>query len=194
MALTATEVLVAPNGHVFIGSAAGIVARPASLTVASASTATGFTELGYITDDGVSITPNVDSDDIMAWQTLSPVKTILTASGLELKFTLLQTNEKAIETFFNFSDLSSNGTVASLDVAASPSSQERSLLVTWADDAGKNYELYFARAFCTDRDDLTLSHSDALQYGVTFKALADNSSPAKLAQFRSDATALLIAS
>lgn len=191
MANLSTEVWTAPNGDIYVGSLTATAPTSASspLTLSAAQ----YTHLGYATEDGVSITPSTDTNDIPAWQSIAPVKTVLTSAGLEISFTLLQTNEASVEAFFLFNSLvpQGGGAGTSMTVSTNPPSQERSLVVDWFTDGGERSRLYFPRAICTERQELQLQRSEAFSYGLTFVALDSNGT---LAKFFSEIDSLALAS
>ena len=45
---------------------------------------------GYLTEDAVKITVETDSEDIMVWQSLSAIDTLLKAKKLGLEFTMVE--------------------------------------------------------------------------------------------------------
>lgn len=191
IANTSTEVWTAPNGDIYLGPLTATA--PTSASSALTLSAAQYTHLGYASEDGVSITPSTDTNDIMAWQSIAPVKTVLTSAGLEISFTLLQTNEASVEAFFLFNTLVPVGSGAgtSMTISTTPPSQERSLIIDWQTDAGEKSRLYFPRAMCTERQELQLQRSEAFAYGLTFVALDSNGT---LAKFFSEIDALALAS
>jgi len=91
MALTASKVRVGVSGEWSTGALAA--AAPTS----AVSALTGFTGLGYISDDGVEVTPERSTDDIKAWQNSKIVRTVVTEAKTVYKFTLIETTKAAIE-------------------------------------------------------------------------------------------------
>jgi hypothetical protein len=166
MANVATEVRVASDGHIQVGAVG--VAAPADATAAPG---VGWTDLGYASEDGVTITPSLDTEDINAWQSAVPVRRIVTGSSLEIGFTLLQSNEDTMALYFNAVQ---NGSNFELPVAPAP--LERALLVDWI-DGGENFRLLVPRAQLTDAGELTLARGEAVGFEMTFTALAPAAGP-----------------
>ncbi|PAX86768.1 phage tail protein, partial [Streptomyces albidoflavus] len=73
------------NGSGFIAPKG--TAAPTDLT---ADWPTGWVDLGYLYDDGVSMEYSTDSEDITAWQSLSPVRKVLTSVDMTLGFTAIE--------------------------------------------------------------------------------------------------------
>lgn len=160
MALNASEVVVAGFGHIYLGDetaeAPDDVAAPVGL---------GWTELGYASEDGVTIGRSIDSEDIMAWQSATAVRRIITGAELTLATTLIQTNEDTLGLYFGGSAASGR-----LAVPATPDLDEHAVLVEWVDGT-KTYRLYVGRAVVSDYGDVTLARGDAVGFEVTFTAL-----------------------
>lgn len=166
MALTSGEVRLAPFGHVYVA--------PVGSTIPTSTTSpfnASWRELGYVSEDGVAFTPSVDINDINAWQSKVPVKRSLTGIDFDVKFTLLQTTQLASSLFFFGEDWTVAGSDATLSVTSNPTLDERALAVEYTDDEGNLNRIILPRALVTDREDLTLNRSDAVQWGVTLKAL-----------------------
>lgn len=166
MSLLSGEVRLAPFGHVYVAEVGAAI--PADVDAAFGAE---WTELGYVSEDGVSFTPSVDINDINAWQSKVPVKRSLTGIDFDIKFTLLQTTQKASSLFFFGEDWAVTGSNSKLTVTSNPTLDERALAVEYTDDEGNLNRIILPRALVTDREDLTLNRSDAVQWGLTFKAL-----------------------
>lgn len=161
MALDASEVVVASYGHIWVGDETAT--EP---TDVSAPVGAGYTELGYASEDGVSIGRSTDSEDINAWQSVTPVRRIVTGQELTVGVTLIQTNRDTLGVYFG-------GTVDStgrLAVSTNPTMKETPVLVEWQ-DGGKSFRLYLPRATVTDFGDVTLARGEATGFEVTWTAL-----------------------
>lgn len=90
----ADNVVVGITGAVYVG--------PTSATAPTSysSALTGFTDLGYISTDGVTVTPDKSSNAIRAWQNADLVREVVTESTLTYQFMLLESNAAAVELYF----------------------------------------------------------------------------------------------
>lgn len=187
MSLTSAEVKLAPNGHVYLG-----LTSATAPTDATAAVGAGFTELGYVDEKGVSITPKLSTNEIGAWQSAVPVKIGVKSVAMDVKFVLLQHNGTSAGAYFLDQSFTYNAGTAKLVLPAAPTLVERSMVIEWTDSEGANNRLYIGRCIITDRDALTLDRSAAVAYGLTIAALADASN--NIATFYSQNTEFLIAS
>lgn len=166
MALSAAQVRTAPSGHIYVGP----IGSPEP-TDTSTDLDVAYAELGYATPDGVNISPNVEQEDIMVWQTLLPVLSPITGVTLEVSFTLAQLNPDTLSLYFLGDDFTDDGTTARLDINSNPGSQERALVIEWSDNVDDDYRLVLPRAQMTNREELSLTRGDSVNLGLTFSAL-----------------------
>lgn len=174
MANDSSEVRLAPGGTVYTGAT-----TTTAPTDATTSLNAGFVGLGYLSDAGVTAQPKVSTNDVMAWQSMVPVKTTLKSIGLTLKFDLLQINGATTGLYFFGASWTVSATPV-LTVSSNPSTDFRSLVIEWVDDVGSQYRLYVPKGLVTDRDNLKIDRNDATAMGVTFEALDSNGTFMKL--------------
>ena len=94
MTTNADNVVVGITGAVYIGDTS------ATAPTSSTSSLTGFSDLGYVSNDGVTITPDKSSNAIRAWQNADLVREVVTESTLTYQFMLLETTQDTIEAYF----------------------------------------------------------------------------------------------
>jgi hypothetical protein len=165
--------------QVLVGNANGVGLYIAPLgTALPVDTVTAldpaWTPLGYTTDDGVEQELDVESDDIMAWQDKSPVRTIIKSRIISFKFSLLQWNADTLALYMGspVPTAKPDGSfVLSLDMNDVPT--EHALLVD-LNDAGKKIRIGMLRTILTDADSLTLQRGNSAPLGITVKCLAVN--------------------
>lgn len=164
------EVTLASTGHVWVA--------PAGTTLPTTPGATpnaAFIDLGYMDENGVSITPSVDTNGVKAWQSAVDVLTILTGVGLTAKFSAIQFSSRmAREYFFGGAWVNDGAGNTTMTFSSNPSLALRAMLVDWTDQNGYLYRLVLARGQFTDRDAVQLQRTENMAFGVTFECL-DNS-------------------
>lgn len=166
--LDAELVRTAPNGRVLlapVGSAA-----PTNVETALTS---AWHEVGYIDEDGVSISPDVSTDAIKKWQSVMPVKYTLQEVSLEVKFMMNQVDQTNTEIYFFGAQWvqEANGN-AHMTVPSSPSitDLERAMVIEFTDDRDDITRLYFPRGIIIERDEITLNKGD-VKLGLTYHAM-----------------------
>lgn len=166
MANDSDEVRLAPNGSVYVAAIGTTL--PTNATVALNAS---FKSVGYVDEDGVSLTPGIELTDIMAWQSAVPVKTTLDTASFEIQFNMLQANITTWEMYFLNATFSNNFGQGKMTIPSSPGSQEKAVIIEWIDDAGDQTRLVLPKAVLADREALQLVRNNAQILGVTFRAL-----------------------
>ncbi|MEU4169438.1 hypothetical protein AB0F46_21505 [Streptomyces sp. NPDC026665] len=169
MSNDADNVRAALNGSIFMapkGSSA-----PADL---DSPWDAAWVDLGYMSDDGVSMEYSTDVESIGAWQSLSPVRRILTSVDMTLGFTAIELKARTITAYFPSSTITEvSGTVYRLDIPAAPAPAEFAFGLEWVDGDIKN-RLVIPRGEITDRGAISLGRSKAVGLEMTVSAYASS--------------------
>lgn len=88
------EVRVAVDGVVSVG-----VYGATAPTTHSSALAAAWTDLGLVTEDGVTRTTETESEVIRAWQNNQRVRTVITSGEVTFEFVLMQTNADTVGFF-----------------------------------------------------------------------------------------------
>lgn len=170
--LNSNEIKLAPSGHVWV--AASTALAPSNVTTAMATVDALWQDLGYVTDNGVALTPTVTTKDIPAWQVATPVKVVITGVGLDVKFDLMQWTQEALSLFL----FGGTGTVGAgtytQNISSNPSVFYKSVTVEWTDDFGYINRFYMPKGIVTDHQQVQLRRVDAVTMGITIRALDNN--------------------
>lgn len=165
MALDADQILVAGGGRVLIAPLG--TTAPTDTTTAWAA---GWKNLGYTTDDGVVLRPNLTVTDINAWQTFEPVRRIVTNRGLTVAFTLLQLTREALLIAFNGGTFTPGTGIVTYEPGEPGSVYERALGVE-ATDGTKIVRLVIPRVDISDVGDIPFTKGSATQVPLTLAML-----------------------
>ncbi|MGI5408733.1 phage tail protein [Streptomyces chartreusis] len=168
MSLDSDNVRVALTGSILLAPVG--TTGPTDLATAWGA---GWVDLGYMSDDGVSMEYSTDVEDIGAWQSLSPVRRVLTSVDMTLGFTALELKASTITAYFPDSTITevTADTVWRLDIPAAPGPDERAVGLEWIDGNIKN-RLVIPRAEITDRGAINLGRSSAVGLEMTVSAYA----------------------
>jgi hypothetical protein len=160
MALTAENVVVGITGKVYVG--------PTTATAPTSSTATltGFTDLGYVSADGVEFATDRSTNQIRAWQNADLVREVVTEGTVTYKFMLLETTQDAIEAYFG-------GTLVDGKLELSPTATggRKSFVIDIVDGA-KAIRHYVPTGEILTVEAQTIVNGEALGYGMTVTAYA----------------------
>jgi hypothetical protein len=163
MALDSDNVRVAVTGAVYVG--------PTSATApsSSASTLTGFTDLGYVSADGITETIEKTTSQIRAWQGGALVREVVSEGTYSVTLTFIETNQEVLELYFG-----SAITGGELDGDPTNSGGRKSFVMDVVD--GTIVErTYIPAGEITAVGERTLASGEAIGYNVTITAYADTS-------------------
>lgn len=168
MANTASELVVASSGSIAVAPLGTTL--PTNPTAALAA---GFVDLGYASEDGVTLSATPTVEEFSAWQSRQAVRRELTAQEVQASFVLEQWNADTVPLAFG------GGTITEptagvyrydfLDDGAAL--DERILVVTWQ-DGDKDYRMVFERGNVTDAVETSLTRGALAMLPITFKASA----------------------
>lgn len=143
---------------------------------------TGFTSVGWISDDGATFSRNTDTSDISGWGSGAFLRRDITSSDLTLQFTALETraNTMGLREGKLYTGTSAQVSVAgewSSEIPDKPDVLYYRALTIGMDGSGDSL-IYFVRALdkvmVSDMDDEVWSNGDdPINFNVTLSALPD---------------------
>ena len=140
-------------------------------TDATSALAADWSTLGYLSEDGVTLSQSTNSEDIYPWQGRSPVRTMITERNLALEFSMFEFNEQNLQLYFGM-EQATQGTADSwsLNVVSNAPAQIYSFVIDVADlDVKVRY--YIPRGSLSDAGDLEITDSGVMALPVTLKTL-----------------------
>ena len=173
MATTPENILVGSGGSIHIAPVG--TALP---TTIAASLNAAFVDLGYISEDGISLSSAADVTDILSFQSLLPVRKVVTGRTFDLSFTVREWTAEGIVFAFGGGEVTEAGGVYTFTPPAdSDALYERALIATWA-DGEKNYRLVIPRGVVSEGVETTIARGAAADLPITFSILAvDEATP-----------------
>lgn len=166
MAADVTRVRVAISGNVWVADLGSTV--PVDITTTPNGS---WLDLGYCTDDGVSVSIEQSVQDIPGWQSMDPLRVIVTAEPKSFNFTLRQMEKVTWTTTFG-------GTVTTLGannykwVPPAPGTQTQKMWLIEFLDATYKYRFVFRNCQQQGARELTLNRSDAVNLPLEYRVLA----------------------
>lgn len=165
----AGETIVAGNGKIMVAP----VGTTSPLDADDAWPA-GWVDLGYANEDGVTVTPGLETEDIPAWQTPYPIRTVVTTRRLTVAFVLRQWNKDTVRLALG------GGTITALTAPQtghkySPPApeflDERELGIEWVDGT-KQYRWIVPKVILREDVEIQLQRGDAANLPLNFGLLA----------------------
>lgn len=162
MAQNANNVRIGFEGAIYV--ATGTPIAPTDTTPLPS----GWTEVGYIDDGGVTIAHNDEVSDIKAWQRADIVRKVVTSSDVTVQFNMLETNVNSVELFYGAKVGSDGKSLSETGMKINRQSFVLDLI-----DGDKVHRMYLPSAEITERQDQEISNENAVKYGITLTAYPD---------------------
>jgi len=167
MTFDPSQFRLAPTGHVYVAPTG--TAQPTDVSTAWAA---GWTELGYLDENGVKVTPALNTTEINSWQSATPTKIIITGTKFSLDVNLQQSNLFNLQFYFWNSTWATSGGINTQTILSAPTTDERMLGVEWTDvSASITNRLVIPRGMATSRQAITIDRKSSQVFGLTFEAL-----------------------
>lgn len=165
MALDSSKVRVAVTGAVSVGD------TTAAAPTGTATVLTGFTDLGYIGEDGVTETHpgSGDVERIRAWQNGATVRTIRTPSEdlPTWSFVLLETKLEVIELYYN-ATVTQTVTEGSFEYDSQDTRAHQSFVLDVVDGAELE-RVYIPKGVVSEIGDKVYANGEPIGYEVTIE-------------------------
>lgn len=162
---SADQVVVGGSGKVYV--AATTATAPVNATTALGS---GWTELGYVSSDGVTLSFAKTTEPINAWQSLYPIRRITTEASAMVKFNLQQWNADTLKLALGGGTVTEpTAGVFKFTPAAPTTIDSRSLVVDWTDGT-KSYRMYLKTGMVTEAVETNITRSASADLPITFEA------------------------
>jgi len=166
--LDPTEVQIGnANGPGVYVAPAG-TAGPADVAAAWPS---AWTSLGYLSDDGPTISTNTDSQDFTPWQSTSPIRSVITGKQLTVEMIFWQLNARTLSMYFD-TDVPTAATsgLISMQIRTDAPQHLYAIGIDSA-DVGRALRIIFPRASLSDAGDMQIQRGAAVPLDCTLSAL-----------------------
>jgi hypothetical protein len=166
MALDSTKVRAAVSGAVSVG--------PTTATAPASSSAaiTGFADLGYISDAGVTETRERSTNEIRAWQGGALMRLLVTSGNLSYKFIMLETKLETVKLFYGVSAVVQTAPEGTFLINPTATGGRQSFVVDVVDGA-ELIRTYIPQGELGEVGDRVYVNSEAIGYEVTITAYPD---------------------
>ena len=150
--------------------------RLAAAPTGTASAVTDYDNLGYVSEDGVTLTMpgSGDATAIKAWQNGATVRTIRTPSEdqPELSLTLLETKVEVIEAVFGVTV--ERGVTEGSFVINTNATRDHARLIFDVIDGDERIRIYAPKAIVTEVGEMAFTNGDPIGYEVTIACEYDD--------------------
>lgn len=163
MALTTSEVGVAVSGEIYVGPTGTALPTDTSTALNAA-----FKGLGYVSEDGVTENVERSTDDIIAWQNATTVRTVVTDAKITYEFTLIQTNKDVAE-FVNGVTVTQSVPHGTYTMVAATTGGRKAFVFHIIDGASLK-RIAIAEGELTERGETVYASGEAIGYECTVTA------------------------
>ena len=127
--------------------------------------------LGYLSDDGPTVGTKTDSTEITPWQSVVPLRTVITSRGVTLQFVLWQINDLTVALYFDADPPTPDVDGSfSLDIR-SDTPQHMYAVAIDSRDGDRVLRIGFPRATLSDAGDMQIQRGAAVPLDCTLSAL-----------------------
>lgn len=173
MAANADNVLVGSGGTIFVAPVG--TTMPTNIDTALNA---AFEEVGFISEDGITVSAGVETAEINAFQSFYAIRRLVTGRSLDLGFALREWREVNLLLAFGGGEVTeAAGVYTYTPPAAGDALFERAMVVEWR-DGDKDYRLCVPRGVVTEAVETNITRSAAADLPVTFSVLTDDSETA----------------
>ncbi|WP_269304926.1 phage tail tube protein [Aeromicrobium sp. HA] len=156
--INAANAAVAVSGQIFVAEEDAAI--PTSLTFNPETN--DYVGLGYLSEDGFTITPESTSTDLRGWQNSATLRSLITESKLTATFTMVETKPEVIEMYWG---TTVNTTTGAYDVDPGATGGKRRFLFAVMDNGEVELGSYLGEV--TERTEITNQSGEIKGYGVT---------------------------
>jgi hypothetical protein len=143
---------------------------------------TGYEDLGFFTDAGISHSSDVTQSDVTSWQSRTPTRSDTVSETTQVTVVMQETKKKTIALYNDMAESALTAAAGSGEVGFSLATRPTAKyhrLITIAVDDGDAGEIYIARFFprakVVGKAEQVFDKSDnAIGYGVTFQGFIDS--------------------
>jgi hypothetical protein len=130
--------------------------------------------LGYLSDDGPTVGSSTDTEDITPWQSVVPLRSVITGRSITLQFVLWQLNQVTLGVYFDAPEPTPDADDGSIDMELRTDAPQR-LHAIGIDsaDAERTFRISFRRASLTAAGDMQITRGAAVPLDCTLSALDD---------------------
>ncbi len=163
-------------GNVRVGITGELSVAPVGTAAPTNSTSAlnaAFVGLGYVSEDGVTETPNDSVENIVAWQNATVVRAATTEDFWTFQMVLIETKGAVLELYYKGSEVE---VVAAgqwkLEVAGAQADPRAFVLDVI--DGSKHIRTHIPNGEVTERGEITNASGEVIGYDITITAYADS--------------------
>jgi hypothetical protein len=129
--------------------------------------------LGYLSDDGPTVGSSTDTEDITPWQSVVPLRSVITGRSITLQFVLWQLNAVTLGVYFDAAEPTPDAD-GNIDMELRTDAPQRLHAISIdSADAERTFRITFGRSSLTAAGDMQITRGAAVPLDCTLAALDD---------------------
>jgi len=165
MAKDASKLLYAGDGEIYLA----VVGTALPVDVVTALPV-AWKGMGFMAEDGVSITGDVDTNDVMAWQTPDPIDIRVNARNISIQGDFLQYNQETFDIAFGGGGVWTGTTLVTYASASGSNAKYWACTVETIENA-KKMRFTFPKIAVAESGEVPLRRNKNAETSVSFRAL-----------------------
>lgn len=134
-----------------------------------------FVAVGFISDDGVTISTDTSQTDLFAWQSVNPIRSVITERTVSFEFTCVETTPDTLALYFDTAIPAGDPASGfSVTIPNTPAQNQYSAVIDVL-DGQQALRFVFEATTLSDSGDIEITRSGLVGYPVTLKVLASDS-------------------
>jgi hypothetical protein len=179
----AEKIRFAPDGMIYLAPVGGGLVLPTDVGDGVTAPA-GFKAFGFVSENGVTMTPSITTTPLPAWQSAAPVLYNVDSAAFQLQATLLEASKLVTETFFGaeweavVEDVAGTPTPTGeyrLNLSSLPELKEFAIVVDWKYKTNL-WRAVISRSMVAERGAITLQRTQSQQFELTIDAMDSDGS------------------
>lgn len=161
------------SGSIYVATSANATVPTAAPSGSTETIPTGFESVGYLSEDGVELSIEVETSEIKAFggDVVDEAQTKYTE---KVSFTMIERNARSMKVFWGDSNVTTTtGGAISLIKGNSNPLPERAWVFDFALKSEKKMRLVLPKAKVTNRETISFKDGEAIGYKVTLTAFPD---------------------
>lgn len=171
-----TPTLNSDNAIVGTANSVGIYMAPVGTAAPVDTTSAwgaGWETAGYIHEDGITLAIETESESLKAWQSKSPLRTVITGKELTVEFNMLEITPRTMGVFFDEDAPTGSDDAFTMNVTSEGKAKNYAIGIDTRD--GDNVLRYiFPKASLSENGEVTIAAAEFQGFPVTLKAMDHN--------------------
>lgn len=169
MATDKTHVRVAITGTLYLAPLSTVM--PSDISTAPDA---AFKDYGYVSEEGIVITPSWDTVDIAAWQSASPVRSVTRQRTYQIKATLVQSSGDITVLVYGGGAWTGSAGKWKFTPPVGGTSASYAMIFEYTDGASVKKRWCAPTVTVQEVGDISHVNNDAVKYPITLKIVGDD--------------------